>query len=138
METKPRRKIARAIIGDDKVMPTIENHRAREHSSTSGEVSTARRSGRSGVGTPNPATITYYQNNQERMDYGRSRAANWPIGSGSVEGQRKFVVGRRFKGNGMRWRPHDNECVLRTRLAVLNGNLERYFQPRPELWNEAA
>ena len=40
----------------------------------------------------------------------------------------------RFKGNGMRWRPHDNECVLRTRLAVLNGELERYFQPRPEVW----
>ena len=82
--------------------------------------------------------INYFQNNQQRMDYGRYRAAGWPIGSGSVEGQCKFVVGRRFKGNGMRWRPHDNECVLRTRLAVLNGDLERYFQPRPEVWNEAA
>ncbi len=82
--------------------------------------------------------INYFQNNQQRMDYGRYRAAGWPIGSGSVEGQCKFVVARRFKGNGMRWRPHDNECVLRTRLAVLNGDLERYFQPRPELWNEAA
>ena len=69
---------------------------------------------------------------------GHIPAAGWPIGSGSVEGQCKFVVGRRFKGNGMRWRPHDNECVLRTRLAVLNGDLERYFQPRPEVWNEAA
>ena len=38
----------------------------------------------------------------------------------------------------MRWRAHDNECVLRTRLAVLNGNLERYFQPRPEVWSKAA
>ena len=82
--------------------------------------------------------ITYFRNNQARMDYGRYRAADWPIGSGSVEGQCKFVVGRRFKGNGMRWRPHDNECVLRTRLAVLNGELERYFQPRPEVWREAA
>ncbi len=82
--------------------------------------------------------INYFQNNQQRMDYGRYRACGWPIGSGSVEGQCKFVVGRRFKGNGMRWRPHDNECVLRTRLAVLNGELERYFQPRPEVWNEAA
>ena len=72
------------------------------------------------------------------MDYGRYRACGWPIGGGSVEGQCKFVVGRRFKRNGMRWRPHDNACVLRTRLAVLNGDLERYFQPRPEVWNEAA
>ena len=82
--------------------------------------------------------INYFVNNQQRMDYGRYRAAGWPIGSGSVEGQCKFVVGRRFKGNGMRWRPHDNECVLRTRLAVLNGDLEHYFQPRPEVWTKAA
>ena len=82
--------------------------------------------------------INYFVNNQQRMDYGRYRAAGWPIGSGSVEGQCKFVVGRRFKGNGMRWRPHDNECVLRTRLAVLNGDLEHYFQPRPAVWAKAA
>ena len=82
--------------------------------------------------------INYFVNNQQRMDYGRYRAAGWPIGSGSVEGQCKFVVAWRFKGNGMRWRPHDNECVLRTRLAVLNGDLEHYFQPRPEVWTKAA
>ena len=53
---------------------------------------------------------TYFRNNQGPMDYGRYRAADWPIRSGSVEGQCKFVVGRRFKGNGMRWRPHDNDA----------------------------
>ena len=37
------------------------------------------------------------------------------------------VVVRRFKGNGMRWRRHDNGCVVRTRLALLNGDLKRYF-----------
>ena len=37
---------------------------------------------------------------------------------GLVEGQCKFVVARRFKGNGMGWRAHDNRCVLRTRLAL--------------------
>ena len=74
----------------------------------------------------------YFTNNQERMDYPRYRAAGWPIGSGLVEGQCKFVVGRRFKGNGMRWRPHDNRCVLRTRLALLNGDLKSYFSPPEE------
>ena len=29
----------------------------------------------------------------------------------------------------MRWRPHDNRCVLRTRLALLNGDLKSYFSP---------
>ena len=76
--------------------------------------------------------INYFTNNQERMDYPLYRAAGWPIGSGLVEGQCKFVVGRRFKGNGMRWRPHDNRCVLRTRLALLNGDLKRYFSPPDE------
>ena len=61
------------------------------------------------------------------MDYPRYREAGWPIGSGLVEGQCKFVVGRRFKGNGTRSRPHDNRCALRTRLALLNGDLKRYF-----------
>ena len=71
--------------------------------------------------------INYFTNNQDRMDYARYRDVGWPIGSGLVEGQCKLVVGRRFKGNGMRWRPHDNRCVLRTRLALLNGDLKRYF-----------
>ena len=39
----------------------------------------------------------------------------------------KLVVGRRFKGNELRCPPHDNRCVLRTRLALLNGDLKRYF-----------
>ena len=63
------------------------------------------------------------------MDYPRYRDAGWPIGSGLVDGRCKFVVGRLFKGNGMRWRRHDNGCVLRTRLALLNGDLKRYFSP---------
>ena len=32
----------------------------------------------------------------------------------------------------MRWRPHDNHCVLRTRLALLNGDLKSYFSPPEE------
>ena len=72
--------------------------------------------------------INYFTNNQDRVDYARYRDVGWPIGSGLVEGQCKLVVGRRFKGNGMRWRPHDNRCVLRTRLALLNGDLKRYFE----------
>ena len=35
--------------------------------------------------------ITYFRNNQARMDYGRYRAADWPIGSGSVEGQSSWA-----------------------------------------------
>ena len=82
--------------------------------------------------------INYFTNNQDRMDYARYRDLGWPIGSGLVEGQCKLVVGRRFKGNGMRWRPHDNRCVLRTRLALLNGDLKRYFSPPDDCQIKAA
>ena len=103
------------------------------------------RAGRAADGLPGGSTtdqawkqINYFTNNQERMDYPRYREARWPVGSGLVEGQCKFVVGRRFKGNGMRWRPRDNRCVLRTRLALLNGDLRRYFSPPDECEIKAA
>ena len=82
--------------------------------------------------------INCFTNNQDRMDYGRYRAAGWPIGSRLVEGQCKFLVARRLKGNGMRWRPHDNRCVLRTRLALLNGDLKSYFSPPADCETVAA
>lgn len=48
--------------------------------------------------------INYFQNNVERMAYDEYKRAGLPIGSGLVEGACKFVVGKRFKGSGMRWK----------------------------------
>jgi len=58
------------------------------------------------------------------MQYDLYREKGYPIGSGLVEGNCKLVVGKRFKGNGMRWKKRDNE-------AVLNNDLDRYFEPKP-------
>ena len=73
--------------------------------------------------------INYFQNNPAAHGLwslpSLRLADRQRLGGGPVQ----VRGGRRFKGNGMRWRPHDNECVLRTRLAVLNGELDRYFQP---------
>ena len=74
--------------------------------------------------------INYFLNNIERMAYDQYRALGFPIGSGLVEGSCKLVVGRRFKGNGMRWKLKDNENVLKTRLAELNGDLVDFFSPK--------
>ncbi len=65
------------------------------------------------------------------MQYQEYRAKGYPIGSGLVEGQCKLVVGKRFKGNGMRWKKADNMAVLDDRLAVLNNTLDTYFVPKP-------
>jgi hypothetical protein len=78
--------------------------------------------------------INYFRNNLSRMDYDSYKAQGFPIGSGLVEGSCKFVVAKRFKGSGMRWKRQDNIRVLRVRVEKLNDNLHRYFQPKPQKW----
>ena len=63
--------------------------------------------------------INYFKNNLSRMDYDTYKAAGFPIGSGLVEGSCKFVVAKRFKGSGMRWKRQDNIRVLRVRVEKL-------------------
>ena len=78
--------------------------------------------------------INYFRNNLNRMEYDLYRKRGFPIGSGLVEGSCKFVVGKRFKGSGMRWKRQDNIAVLRVRLEKLNGTLQNYFKPQPQKW----
>ena len=75
--------------------------------------------------------INYFRTNRERMHYDEYRQRGYPIGSGMVEGSCKFVVCKRFKGNGMRWKREDNESVLKLRLAIINDTLHREFEPKP-------
>lgn len=76
--------------------------------------------------------INYFNTNADRMHYHQYRAENLPIGSGKVEGSCKYVVGKRFKGSGMRWKKADNQKVLRARMAKINGYLESHYQPTPQ------
>jgi hypothetical protein len=78
--------------------------------------------------------VMYFKTNINRMDYDRYQRMKLPIGSGLVEGSCKFVVGKRFKGNGMRWKRGDNTRVLKARLARLNGILQAHFAPKPQKW----
>ena len=80
----------------------------------------------------------YFENNKNRMQYDLYREKGFPIGSGLVEGKCKLVVGKRFKGNGMRWKKADNEAVLKVRLAVLNNTLDQAFKPDPQIWKKAS
>lgn len=78
--------------------------------------------------------INYFKNNLCRMDYDLYKAQGFPIGSGLVEGSCKFVVAKRFKGSGMRWKRLDNIRVLRVRIEKLNSSLHQYFLPKPQKW----
>jgi hypothetical protein len=73
----------------------------------------------------------YFQNNIERMKYQEYREAGLPIGSGKVEGGCKYIIGKRFKGSGMRWKRQDNKKVLRARMAKINRYLEPHYSPKP-------
>ena len=82
--------------------------------------------------------INYFTNNQDRMDYARSAIS---VGRSAVACRRAVQISLSVgasRGNGMRWRPHDNRCVLRTRLALLNGDLKRYFSPPDDCQIKAA
>ena len=79
----------------------------------------------------------YFQNNVEKMKYEEYRAAGLPIGSGKVEGGCKYIVGKRFKGSGMRWKRQDNKKVLRARMAKINRYLETHYQPTPRSYTFA-
>jgi len=79
--------------------------------------------------------INYFRNNLSRMDYDTYKAQGFPIGSGLVEGSCKFVVAKRFKGSGMRWKREDNLRVLKVRVEKLNGHLHHHFKPKPQKWN---
>lgn len=74
----------------------------------------------------------YFFNNKSRMHYDQYSERGLPLGSGKVEGSCKFVIGKRFKGSGMRWMSLDNQRVLKARLAVLNGRLLHHFRPTPK------
>ncbi len=82
--------------------------------------------------------INYFYNNRDRMCYDEYRAAGYPIGSGLVEGRCKLIIGKRFKGNGMRWKRADNEAVLDARLAFFNGMLPQQFDATPREWRLAS
>jgi hypothetical protein len=73
----------------------------------------------------------YLQNNASRMDYPRYRAAELPIGSGTIESHCKRLVGHRCKDSGMRnWRRRRAESVLRFRAALVDDNFNSLWANR--------
>jgi hypothetical protein len=64
--------------------------------------------------------ITYYQNNQARMDYAYFRAQGYFIGSGTVESACKQIVALRLKRAGARWVKAGASTVAKARAAWLS------------------
>jgi hypothetical protein len=77
------------------------------------------------------SAITYYTNNQERMDYPTYRQRGLQIGSGTIESGCKRVVKARLDQAGMTWTVEGACAVLKARAAYLSGQWDDFWQNRP-------
>jgi hypothetical protein len=75
--------------------------------------------------------ITYYTNNQHRMNYPAYRERGLQIGSGTIESGCKRVVKARLDQAGMTWTVEGARAVLKARAAYLSGQWDDLWQNRP-------
>jgi hypothetical protein len=73
----------------------------------------------------------YISSNEEQMRYDVFRGKGYQIGSGSVEGACKNVVGKRLKQSGMIWTRAGSSAVLAMRIVWLNGDWEALWLRKP-------
>ena len=67
-------------------------------------------------------SLTYLEPRAAQFRYAAFRAADYPLGSGSVESANKLRVEARLKGAGMQWaRPHVNPMVALRTVAYGDG-----------------
>lgn len=66
--------------------------------------------------------VTYFTNNQKRMDYARFRQLGYFIGSGTVESGGKQIAGLRLKRAGARWTETGAIATAKARAAWLSGS----------------
>lgn len=64
--------------------------------------------------------LTYFANNQARMDYAEFRAQGYFIGSGTVESACKQIVSMRLKRSGARWSRSGAAATAKARAAWLS------------------
>ena len=64
--------------------------------------------------------VSYFTNNQKRMDYGRFRQQGYFIGSGTVESAGKQITGLRLKRAGARWTETGAVATAKARAAWLS------------------
>lgn len=74
-------------------------------------------------------TITYLENQKERMDYHLYRLMGMPIGSGVTEAACKCIAKERLCGSGMRWQLEGAQEVLSLRAMIKSsGRWEQFWR----------
>lgn len=72
------------------------------------------------------SVIKYYKKRVHMMDYGALIDQDLEIGSGSVEGAVKHVIGKRFDYGSMRWIKERAEALLQLRCIEINGDWDSF------------
>lgn len=71
--------------------------------------------------------IQYLEKRTHMMNYGDLLHGDLEIGSGSVEGAIKNIIGARFDMGGMRWIRERAEALLQLRCIEMNGDWDRFI-----------
>jgi hypothetical protein len=77
--------------------------------------------------------VTYYTNNQHRMDYEHYRKQGYQIGSGTIESAVKQIASQRLKVSGARWNLDSACSVAKARAAYLSDQWQHLAQRREHL-----
>lgn len=77
--------------------------------------------------------VTYFTNNQKRMDYAHFRKLGYFIGSGTVESAGKQISTLRLKRSGARWTERGALLTAKARAAWLSGSWDLLASTRAAL-----
>jgi hypothetical protein len=77
--------------------------------------------------------VSYFTNNQKRMDYARFRQKGYFVGSGTVESGGKQISGLRLKRAGARWTEQRAVAMAKARAAWLSGQWDILASKRATL-----
>lgn len=77
--------------------------------------------------------VTYYTNNQHRMNYEHYRKQGYQIGSGTIESAVKQIASQRLKVSGARWNLDSARSVAKARAAYLSDQWGGIAQRREHL-----
>jgi hypothetical protein len=81
--------------------------------------------------------VTYYTNNQHRMNYEHYRKQGYQIGSGTIESAVKQIASQRLKVSGARWNLDSARSVAKARAAYLSDQWQDLAQRREHLKKSA-
>jgi hypothetical protein len=82
---------------------------------------------------PAQKAVTYFTNNQQRMNYPAYRAQGYQIGSGTVESGCKQICTQRLKVPGGRWSLEGVRKVAKARAALLSNEWDLLVKRRTHL-----